>query len=123
MSLSAAGTLRNLSLRTCKRPDVSQHSHVLCINPARRVVFKSLKLCRCIHSEDERLGGYGGDWTFFKGANASPGQVEKQFRAFRCFCYTGKMLLPCAHIADSMPCLHSWSMWEGMLLAAGLERK
>ncbi|KAK9818802.1 hypothetical protein WJX74_001883 [Apatococcus lobatus] len=47
-----------------------------------------LRTPRFFSSVDERLGGYAGSWTFYKGAAASPDQVEKEFKACRCFCYT-----------------------------------
>lgn len=44
---------------------------------------------QCPCSADDRLGGYVGSWTFYRGSTASPDQIEKEFKACRCFCYTG----------------------------------
>ncbi|KAK9867171.1 hypothetical protein WJX84_000431, partial [Apatococcus fuscideae] len=45
-----------------------------------------LRTPRFFSSNDARLGGYGGVWTFFRGGDASPEELEHEFRAYRCFC-------------------------------------
>ena len=53
------------------------------------------RLCKAVnayapcHSDDERLGGYGGLWTFFRGESGEAEQLDNEFRAYRCFAIAG----------------------------------
>ena len=58
--------------------------------------------CAPCHSDDERLGGYGGLWTFFRGDSGEIEQVDNEFRAYRCFAIAGG-LFPFLGINDVAP--------------------
>ncbi|KAK9837588.1 hypothetical protein WJX74_000980 [Apatococcus lobatus] len=59
---------------------------------------------RFFSSDDERLGGYGGLWTFYKGGSGETEQLDNEFRAYRCFATAeDRKVLLCRFFHEQQP--------------------